>query len=148
MSSASAGGKEADPTFGNLVWWAGRIPHAAGRNNGFLSCRLGPAAQLFFVTASQQTGLDTRSMTRRSIKMGVEGGGVDYAGHHRLSASNLSLTLNTAPSRSRASVLYFSTVSPTRRVWHKTFLWWFRVQGCSPDAPVVSKMPRAPSAFP
>ena len=36
-SSASAGGKDADPTFSTLVWWWGRRPYAAGRGNGFLS---------------------------------------------------------------------------------------------------------------
>ena len=76
---------------------------------------------MLFVTASDRIVLDTRSITQMVIIMGVEGMGgraraenkilLDYAGHHRpreggpahdgsLSASNLSLTLNTAPSRS------------------------------------------------
>ena len=70
-----------------------------------------------FVSASNQTGLDTRSMTRRSVIVGVKGGGgrvraktltlLDYADYYcppeggpaeagDLLASNLSLTLNTA----------------------------------------------------
>ena len=31
MSSALAGGKDAELTFSSLVWWWGRRPHAAGR---------------------------------------------------------------------------------------------------------------------
>ena len=57
------------PTFGSLVWWQGRKPNATGRCNGFLSCGLCPATPLF-VTVSHQTGLATRSITRRSIIRG------------------------------------------------------------------------------
>ena len=106
----------------SVAWFMGEDtdPHAAGKDNGFLSSRLNPADLLtLFVSASYQTGLDTRSMTRRSIIVGGEGRGgwaraktwtlLDYACHNHLpeggpakarslSASNLSLTLNTKPS--------------------------------------------------
>ena len=36
-SSASTGGKDADPTFSSFVWWWGRTLLAAGRGNIYLS---------------------------------------------------------------------------------------------------------------
>ena len=78
------------PTFDSLVWWWECRPHAAGRNNGFLSSKLSPAV---FISASHLTGHNPRSMTRRSIIVGVEERRgrawaetrtlLDYAGHHR-----------------------------------------------------------------
>ena len=87
------------------------------------------AAELIICYCLKPEGLDTKSMTRSSIIMVVEGGGgrawaetrilLDYAGHHHphegglaearsLSVSNLSLTLNTAPSRILVGGLTFS----------------------------------------
>ena len=56
-SSASACGKDADLTFGSLVWWWGWRPHAAGRGNGFLCFELSPATSLVFVVPTNRTSV-------------------------------------------------------------------------------------------
>ena len=67
-SSASAGGKDADPTFGSFVWWRGSRPHAVGRGNrSFISTELSP---VLFITGSHQREIDTRSIIRWSIIVG------------------------------------------------------------------------------
>ena len=73
--------KEADPTLDSLV---------GGEDTDSMQ---GLPSRGLFVTASHQTGLNTKSMTRRSILIGVEGKGsraraetrtpLDYADHHR-----------------------------------------------------------------
>ena len=98
-----------------------------------------------FVIASHRTGLDPRSMTRRSIIVGVEGGGcraqaetrtlLDYAGHHcpsevgpaeAGSLSNLSLTLNTVPGLIPPGVL------PSRRLTEALSPAWLLVAAWCP----------------
>ena len=60
----------------STAWWWGCRPHAAGRGNrSYPSSGLSPAVKSIFVSASNQTGLDTRSITQRWIIIGVKRGG-------------------------------------------------------------------------
>ena len=107
-----------------------------------------------------QAELDTRSLTRRSIIAGVEGGVgqaraetrtlLDYVGRHRsseggsveagsLSTKNLSLTLNTASGRSPAGALVFVVRSNNRTSVAQCLFRWVQAQGCTSDTPGVSK---------
>ena len=158
-SSTSAGGKDTGFMFGNLVWWWGHRDHAARKGNGFLSSGLSSATLLtLFVTASHQTGHDTRSMTWRLIIKGVEGGGgcaqietwtlLEYAEAGSLSASNLSLTLNSAPGRSQLPHWYLSYIPSNGQCGTSPFFRWVWVQGCSPDTPGSSKNALSPVGIP
>ena len=80
-SSASAGGKDADPML------LEEETDTSTPSSGECSCQLGicrSSNQLdLFVSVSHQTGLDTWSMTRRSVYSGVKGEGGQVRGEAR-----------------------------------------------------------------
>ena len=120
-------------------------------------------------SASHQTGHDTRSMTWRSIIVGVEEGddvlepklqpcwimlviiayasGVERPGAFRTQISPWLWAQRRAEARWSALVIC-RTSHQTRRVWHKAFLRWVQAQGCSPDTPGGSKNASAPVGIP